>query len=186
MPSSPILAAYCSELAVPVIVMSFTVVHTYPRHVTSQGNLIVVLGTVQDIEHTCFRSPLPLAQNRAKCKTSEYLLVGLARIIWLGNVLEDALVWWWLVDNLSCLQWCPLVPVMIISRVSAVAEPLHAYLLTHTLMANKTLVTANTFQPIFLRSSISGSAVQFKNSTTSLAICEVEALVPSSYSTRSS
>jgi len=40
--------------------------------------------------------------------------------------------------------------------------------------------------PIFLRWSSSGSAAHARNETTSLAICDVVAGVPSSYSTRPS
>ena len=51
---------------------------------------------------------------------------------------------------------------------------------TQTLRARRTEVIAMTFQPIFFRSSIMGSADQLRNSTTSFAIWDVVAGVPSS------
>lgn len=62
----------------------------------------------------------------------------------------------------------------------------HLYRFTHTLRAKRPVQRANDLRPIFFRSSISGSEVQFRNSTTSRAIWEVVAGVPSSYSTRPS
>lgn len=62
----------------------------------------------------------------------------------------------------------------------------HLYRFIQTLMAKRPLEMIRTLRPIFFRSSISGSAVQLRNSVTSLAIWEVVAGVPSSYSTRPS
>lgn len=62
----------------------------------------------------------------------------------------------------------------------------HLYRLTHMLRASKVDVMTIVATPIFFRWSISGSADQLRNWTTSLAIWEAEAGVPSSYSTRPS
>ena len=74
--------------------------------------LLEILGTVQDIEHTL---PLPALPTRAKCKAARHLLVRLAGSVWLGEVVQDALAGWWLVKDLSVLERCPLVPVVVVS-----------------------------------------------------------------------
>jgi hypothetical protein len=92
---------------------------------------------------------------------------------------------WWIVDDLSCLDWCPLVSGAIVSIKNLEIQGT-SYLLSQTLMPKRIEVTARTFHPIFLRLSASGSAAQLRNSATSFAICEVVAGVSSSYSTNPS
>lgn len=54
----------------------------------------------------------------------------------------------------------------------------HLNLLTYRVTAVNAENKITAFSPIFLRSSCSGSAAQFRNVTTSLAICEAVAGVP--------
>lgn len=76
------------------------------------------------------------------------------------------------VNNLSTLERSPLVPeeTSVSIGQSCHASDMITYRFTQIDMAVRMVSTDSTFQPIFLRSSISGSADQLRNSTTSLAI----------------
>ena len=54
----------------------------------------------------------------------------------------------------------------------------HLKRFTYKLIAVSAEKRITAFRPIFFRSSCSGSAAQFRNVTTSLAICDVVAGVP--------
>ena len=64
------------------------------------------------------------------------------------------------------------------SRIFLVLMTDHLWRLTYSEIAVKAENKMTAFRPAFLRSSCSGSAAQFKNVTTSLAIWEVVAGVP--------
>ena len=59
---------------------------------------------------------------------------------------------WWVVDELSGLDWRPLVSISLVSVLSSKEILLtKTYRLTQTLNVNKTPVTKITFHPIFFR-----------------------------------